>query len=351
MQIFDAEAVHAALPYARLIEVLRRAHLGPAPLSDVIVQSDPLASGNMFVTLPGWLGGELIAVKMVGVFPGNLALDPPQASVQGLVAVFDAKTGGALMVADGEAMTFRKTAADSALGATFLARAGAEVLLIVGAGGLAPHVAEAHCAARPSLRRVMIWNRTAARAETLAARLRAEGKAAEAVTDLDAAVEGAMISKFRNNGQTCVCANRIYVQAGVYDAFAKKLSAAVEKLNIGDGLKAGVTTGPLINAAAVDNCYNGQCGSTGCYCGSTSLPGPAGAGSGTIMSYCHSSPLSCTDNYVFHTETMLRYFNASTADAAAIPNQCLFPAYSVASLTPNSERMPRDARSSSQLSG
>ncbi|MGB4910444.1 MAG: aldehyde dehydrogenase family protein, partial [Tabrizicola sp.] len=70
--------------------------------------------------------------------------------------------------------------------------------------------------------------------------------------DLDAAVEGAMISKFRNNGQTCVCANRIYVQAGVYDAFAKKLSAAVEKLNIGDGLKAGVTTGPLINAAAVD---------------------------------------------------------------------------------------------------
>ncbi|KAF0114687.1 MAG: succinate-semialdehyde dehydrogenase (NADP+), partial [Rhodobacteraceae bacterium] len=70
--------------------------------------------------------------------------------------------------------------------------------------------------------------------------------------DLDAAVEGAMISKFRNNGQTCVCANRIYVQAGVYDAFAKKLAAAVEKLSIGDGLKAGVTTGPLINAAAVD---------------------------------------------------------------------------------------------------
>ena len=69
--------------------------------------------------------------------------------------------------------------------------------------------------------------------------------------DLDAAVEGAMISKFRNNGQTCVCANRIYVQAGVYDAFAEKLSVAVKKLNIGDGLTAGVTTGPLINADAV----------------------------------------------------------------------------------------------------
>jgi succinate-semialdehyde dehydrogenase/glutarate-semialdehyde dehydrogenase len=61
-----------------------------------------------------------------------------------------------------------------------------------------------------------------------------------------------MISKFRNNGQTCVCANRIYVQAGVYDAFAAKLAAAVAKLTLGDGLKAGVTTGPLINQDAVD---------------------------------------------------------------------------------------------------
>ncbi|MEY3961612.1 MAG: succinate-semialdehyde dehydrogenase, partial [Pseudomonadota bacterium] len=70
--------------------------------------------------------------------------------------------------------------------------------------------------------------------------------------DLDKAVEGAMISKFRNNGQTCVCANRIYVQAGVYDAFAEKLAAAVKKLNVGDGLKAGTTTGPLINMDAVE---------------------------------------------------------------------------------------------------
>ena len=70
--------------------------------------------------------------------------------------------------------------------------------------------------------------------------------------DLDKAVEGAMISKFRNNGQTCVCANRIYVQAGVYDAFAEKLAAAVRKLNVGDGLKEGITTGPLINMDAVE---------------------------------------------------------------------------------------------------
>ncbi|PIE16068.1 MAG: succinate-semialdehyde dehydrogenase (NADP(+)) [Rhodobacterales bacterium] len=70
--------------------------------------------------------------------------------------------------------------------------------------------------------------------------------------DLDAVVEGAMICKFRNNGQTCVCANRIYVQAGVYDEFARKLAKAVSQLKVGDGLEDGITTGPLINSAAVD---------------------------------------------------------------------------------------------------
>ncbi|HEY9039495.1 MAG TPA: NAD-dependent succinate-semialdehyde dehydrogenase [Roseovarius sp.] len=69
--------------------------------------------------------------------------------------------------------------------------------------------------------------------------------------DLDAAVEGAIMCKFRNNGQTCVCANRIYVQAGVYDTFAEKLKVAVEKLKMGDGLEEGVTLGPLINADAI----------------------------------------------------------------------------------------------------
>ena len=70
--------------------------------------------------------------------------------------------------------------------------------------------------------------------------------------DLDAAVAGAMASKYRNAGQTCVCANRLLVQEGVYDAFAEKLAKAVTTLKVGDGFGEGVTTGPLINAAAVD---------------------------------------------------------------------------------------------------
>ena len=69
--------------------------------------------------------------------------------------------------------------------------------------------------------------------------------------DLDAAVDGALIAKFRNAGQTCVCANRIYVQAGVYDAFAAKLAAKLDTLKLGNGFDEGVTTGPLINEAAV----------------------------------------------------------------------------------------------------
>ncbi|UWR22667.1 NAD-dependent succinate-semialdehyde dehydrogenase [Sulfitobacter sp. S190] len=68
--------------------------------------------------------------------------------------------------------------------------------------------------------------------------------------DLDAAVEGAIMCKFRNNGQTCVCANRIYVQSGVFDTFADKLKARVEKMKVGDGFEDGVDLGPLINPEA-----------------------------------------------------------------------------------------------------
>ena len=69
--------------------------------------------------------------------------------------------------------------------------------------------------------------------------------------DLDAAVEGAMISKYRNAGQTCVCANRLYIQSGIYDAFAAKLAERVGQMKVGDGFAEGVTTGPLIDGNAL----------------------------------------------------------------------------------------------------
>jgi succinate-semialdehyde dehydrogenase/glutarate-semialdehyde dehydrogenase len=70
--------------------------------------------------------------------------------------------------------------------------------------------------------------------------------------DLDAAVEGAMISKYRNAGQTCVCSNRLFVQDGVYEEFAKKLAVKVAQLKVGVGTEDGVTQGPLIDAAAIE---------------------------------------------------------------------------------------------------
>ena len=70
--------------------------------------------------------------------------------------------------------------------------------------------------------------------------------------DVDAAVEGAIASKYRNAGQTCVCANRLYVQAGVYDAFARKLAARVGEFKVGAGVEPGVTIGPLIEPAAIE---------------------------------------------------------------------------------------------------
>ncbi len=70
--------------------------------------------------------------------------------------------------------------------------------------------------------------------------------------DIDAAVEGAIICKFRNNGQTCVCANRIYVQSGVYDAFAEKFAARIKSMKVGNGMEDGVAFGPLIEPQAVD---------------------------------------------------------------------------------------------------
>ena len=70
--------------------------------------------------------------------------------------------------------------------------------------------------------------------------------------DIDAAISGVMASKYRNAGQTCVCANRIFVQSGVYDAFAKKMASAVGELKVGDGTEDGVTQGPLINMEAIE---------------------------------------------------------------------------------------------------
>jgi ornithine cyclodeaminase len=194
MRHFDADQVHQLLDYPRLVAALRQAHRHhEMPQLHVDVQGDCGNFDNKFVSLLSWASGEMIAVKMVGVFPGNTSLSPPQPSVQGLVALFDGRTGAALATCDGASLTFRKTAADSALGVDLLARPDAKILLVVGAGGLAPHVVAAHTSIRPSIRQVLIWNRNLEKAEQLADRLRAEGRNVTAVSSLDGAIAEADI--------------------------------------------------------------------------------------------------------------------------------------------------------------
>lgn len=194
MRHFDADQVNTLLDYPGLVEALRQAHTtGSMPQMDVTVLSDSGNDANKFVSLIAWASADVIAVKLVGVFPGNTAMSPPQPSVQGLVALLDARTGAPIATCDGAALTFRKTAADSALGADLLARKDAETLLVLGAGGLAPHVIEAHTSVRPSIRKVLVWNRNADKAMALAAQMGSFGVSVEAVTSLDEALPQADI--------------------------------------------------------------------------------------------------------------------------------------------------------------
>jgi ornithine cyclodeaminase len=195
MQFFDAAAVHRHLPFARLMDALEEAHRGPAPRHQRHITEEPRPEGghpDIFIMLPAWQAGEGLGVKLVTSFPGNKErFGIP--TVAGLYVWFNGQNGQPEAVMDGEALIFRKTAADSALGSRMLSRDNSETMLMVGAGSLAPYLIESHAVARPSIRRVLVWNRTHAAAEALAEKVRAGGRDAVAVTDLDGALAEADI--------------------------------------------------------------------------------------------------------------------------------------------------------------
>ena len=166
LPVIDGEGVARLLPYGELVDELQAAHGLPAPVSQRVVFG-PDGSHELFLALPAWQPDEAIGIKLVTVFPRNRAAGRP--SVQALYVLFDGMTGEPTALVDGTELTYRKTAADSALGARFLARDDASTLLMVGAGGLAPHLVAAHRAVRPSIERVLVWNRTPAGAESVAA--------------------------------------------------------------------------------------------------------------------------------------------------------------------------------------
>ncbi|MCM2397224.1 ornithine cyclodeaminase [Rhizobium sp. S95] len=186
MQMISGEDVHRLLGYPSLVAALKTAHRNPVYSAGEAILSEP-ADGDperAFITLPAWQKDGLIGVKLVTVFPGNPSEHSARPANQGLYVCFDPTNGTPTLVADGTALTLRKTAADTALGIDFLASPDARTLLVLGAGALAPHVIEAALAVRPGLVRVQIWNRTLEKAERLAASLTFDGVSITAAADL-----------------------------------------------------------------------------------------------------------------------------------------------------------------------
>ena len=186
MQVFDATATRAALPFERLVPALRERFAAGAevPPRQVLV-----IDGMTSLVMPAWAAGRY-GVKVVNIAPGNAALGLP--GLHGAYLLFDAATGVPRALVDGDEITTRRTAAASALAASFLAREDARQLLVVGAGRVARVLPAAYRAVRP-IERVTVWARDAAKAAALADELRTGGFDARPATELESAVRAADI--------------------------------------------------------------------------------------------------------------------------------------------------------------
>ena len=192
MRLYTAEEVHAALDYPKLIAALRDAFQAGGekmPVRQAYEVGMPGMPAHL-LTMPAWRRGNAIGVKLVTVVPGNAARN--LGAVSSLFVLFDGVTGVPRAIIDGEAMTNRRTAAASALAASYLAREEASTLLMVGNGHLVPHLIAAHATVRP-ISRVLIWGRNVAKAEALAATLRQPGLDVQAVASIDEGLQHADI--------------------------------------------------------------------------------------------------------------------------------------------------------------
>jgi ornithine cyclodeaminase len=159
MRWLDAEAVLHHGDFRRLVPAIQEMNRRGTDQVDRMLLSQPTAAGarNDWLMLPAWQHDRCFGLKTVSVFPANVARNIP--SIQGAYLLFDGATGEMLCGLDGAMLTVRKTAANSAAAADWLARQDAETLCMIGAGALAPHLVEAHCAVRP-IRQVLWWNRS-----------------------------------------------------------------------------------------------------------------------------------------------------------------------------------------------
>jgi ornithine cyclodeaminase len=160
----DAEAVRHFGDFRRLVPAIQEMNRQGTDRVErmLLSQSSPTGAQNDWLVLPAWQYDTCFGIKIANVFPGNAARN--LASVQGAYLLFDGATGETLCGLDGPMLTLRKTAANSAAAADWLARTDAATLCMVGAGALAPHLVEAYCTVRP-IRRVLWWNRSRAAVE------------------------------------------------------------------------------------------------------------------------------------------------------------------------------------------
>lgn len=192
MQIIDAATTAARLDFPALIDALRQAHGRGAtvPLRHTHTIADPPGAGGTLLLMPAWREGGCLGLKTVTIFPANGARGLP--GLHSVYTLFDARTGVPLALLDGNEITSRRTAAVAALAASFLARADARRLLVLGCGRVARLLPAALRAVRP-ITEVALWNHRSEGARRLAAELQAQGIAARAVDDLARAVAEADI--------------------------------------------------------------------------------------------------------------------------------------------------------------
>jgi ornithine cyclodeaminase/alanine dehydrogenase-like protein (mu-crystallin family) len=192
-----------------LVDALAAAHRhGMGSVERTLIEDARGEETDAFLVWSAWRPGEGLAAKLVTVFPGNEGSGKGD-NIHSVVVLFDGEDGRPLAAITGESFTRMKTAADSALGARFLAREDAAVLAVLGAGSQAETQARYLKAVRPSIREVKIWNRTPAKAAALAGRLALPGVSVVAVADAAAAVAGADVV-------TCVTAATEPVLSGAW---------------------------------------------------------------------------------------------------------------------------------------
>jgi ornithine cyclodeaminase/alanine dehydrogenase-like protein (mu-crystallin family) len=192
MRILGYSEVVAALDFPSLVEALRQMFRAGAETPVRHHHTIPLPGGadGTLLLMPAWQAGRHIGVKVVTVFPDNTAKQMP--SVMGAYLLLDGATGRPQALMDGPALTLRRTAAASALAASYLARPDCQRLLMVGTGALASHLIEAHASVRPIVN-VLVWGRNPEKAAKVAHRLNRRNLKVAATTDLANAVRGAHI--------------------------------------------------------------------------------------------------------------------------------------------------------------